>query len=139
MDSRFFRQYANMVAEAEQFQQLDENIVNNLKAAAEDLFNKARAIPGFAQEYTQAKQMKSQLTDILKSAKSGQDAVDQVKQLAGVNEGWGAVGAGIGSAVYLIGDTAVKLLDQILSYGPVAALVGVPILIIVLAAFRSGR
>jgi hypothetical protein len=142
MNPTFFRQYADMIAEAEQPQQLDENAIAGMKAMATDLFNKAKAIPGFGEAYTQAKQMKPELTQILKSAKSGKEAIEQVKQLANVSESWGAIGTGIGSAVYLIQQHAADLLDKIIPLipsGPMAALIGVPILIIVLAAFRSGR
>ena len=75
MDPKFFRRYADLITEAEQPKQLDEGVMDSIKAMV-------MKIPGISQYIKAAENLKPQLASIAKNSRSGSEALEQVKSLA---------------------------------------------------------
>jgi len=126
MDPKFFRKYADLIESAENNKPvLTEGMLNDIKTQAMALFNKAKAMPGFSQAYQKAKTMTPQVQAILKTSKSGEEAMGRIQQLAKApaNENAfsqaagvaaGAVG-GIGAVATPFSSICAKLLDPLLT------------------------
>ena len=74
-ESEIMRKYSNIVAEAENTMQLDEGMLDSIKAMV-------MKIPGISQYIKAAENLKPQLASIAKNSRSGSDALEQVKSLA---------------------------------------------------------
>ena len=126
MDPKFFRKYSDLIESAENNKPvLTEGMLNDIKTQAMALFNKAKAMPGFSQAYQKAKTMTPQVQAILKTSKSGEEAMGRIQQLAKApaNENAFSQAAGVAAgAVGSIGAVATpfssicaKLLDPLLT------------------------
>lgn len=84
MDPRFFRQYADLITEAEKAPafQLDEGVAEQLKAMAEKAIAKVKSTPALAPFFNQAQGKQQELLQIFQNAKSIEDIKAQVQQLA---------------------------------------------------------
>ena len=82
MDPKFFRKYADLITEAEQPEQLDEGVMDSIKAMA----SKIQALPGISQYIKMAQSLKQQAIDIVKSSQSGKEVVDKLQALAQQNQ-----------------------------------------------------
>ena len=74
-ESEIMRKYSNIVAEAENNMQLDEGMLDSIKAMV-------MKIPGISQYIKAAENLKPQLASIAKNSRSGSEALEQVKSLA---------------------------------------------------------
>ena len=74
-ESEIMRKYSNIVAEAENTMQLDEGMLDSIKAMV-------MKIPGISQYIKAAENLKPQLASIAKNSRSGSEALEQVKSLA---------------------------------------------------------
>ena len=74
-ESEIMRKYSNIVAEAENTMQLDEGMLDSVKAMV-------MKIPGISQYIKAAENLKPQLASIAKNSRSGSEALEQVKSLA---------------------------------------------------------
>jgi len=109
MSTEFFRNYIDIIKEAEQpTQQLDEGMLQDIKTKASAVISQFTSNPGFKQAYQQAKTFAPQLKQIFMSSKSGADVVKGIKSLAASKAGGNAVAEDVkfGTAAGAIGSTA---------------------------------
>ena len=78
MSTELFRKYIDIVEGREQ---INEGIIDDVKAKFSEIWTKLKAMPGFAEAYQKAKAMEPELKQILQSSSSGKDAADKVKAL----------------------------------------------------------
>ena len=106
MDPKFFK-YADLITEAEQAQ-LDEGILQDIKTKAASVISQFKSVPGLGQAYAQAKTFAPELKQIFASAKSGQDVINGIKQLAAAKAGATAMAEDVkpGAAIGALGSTA---------------------------------
>jgi len=81
-ESEIMRKYSNIVAEAQESAQLNEGMMDSIKAMA----SKIQALPGISQYIKMAQSLKQQAVDIVKSSQSGKEVVDKLKALAQQNQ-----------------------------------------------------
>ena len=91
MDPKFFRKYSDIIVEAEQPQQLDEGMLQDLKTKAQSVIAQFKSVPGIGKAYQQAKAFAPELKQIFASAKSGKDVIDGIKRMAQSKVGSNAV------------------------------------------------
>jgi len=75
----FFRKFADIITEAEAPQQLDEGIVDSLKAA----MAKLKAIPGIQKYMQAAEAKKAQLIQAAQNSSNGKELLANIKQAMG--------------------------------------------------------
>jgi hypothetical protein len=81
MDPKFFRKYADLITEAETVQ-LDEGVVDSLKAGVSALVNKVSSIPALVPYYKQALAQKDQLVQVFQSSSNVEDLKAKLTALA---------------------------------------------------------
>jgi len=144
-ESEIMRKYSNIVAEAENTMQLDEGMLDSVKAMV-------MKIPGISQYIKAAENLKPQLASIAKNSRSGSEALKQVKSLAAgaqqpviASEGdrfKSIVNAGAGTALLILGKLG-GFYDSILQYyqqgdtGMAAAGVSLTVLPMVIALMMA--
>jgi hypothetical protein len=144
-ESEIMRKYSNIVAEAENTMQLDEGMLDSVKAMV-------MKIPGISQYIKAAENLKPQLAIIAKNSRSGSEALEQVKSLAAgaqqpviASEGdrfKSIVNAGAGTALLILGKLG-GFYDSILQYyqqgdtGMAAAGVSLTVLPMVIALMMA--
>ena len=78
MSTELFRRYIDIVEGREQ---INEGMIDDVKAKFSEIWTKLKAMPGFAEAYQKAKTMEPQLKQILQSSSSGKEVADKVKSL----------------------------------------------------------
>jgi hypothetical protein len=109
---KFFRKYADLITEAET-QQLDEGIVDSLKAA----MAKLKAVPGIQKYMQAAETKKAQLIQAAQNSSNGKELLANIKQAMG---GQQAVAEGIkvgGVSTLLLAMAARVFMDSYLASG----------------------
>lgn len=81
MDPKFFRKYADIIAEAER--PIDEGIVDTIKEKISSFIsNLSTKFPAIKQTLPIAQKLQPEITEILKTSKSGKEIVQRLQQLA---------------------------------------------------------
>jgi len=155
MDPKFFRKYSDIIFEAEQPQQLDEGMLQDLKTKASTIMAELKKIKGIGAAFQQAKAFAPELKQVFMSAKSGKEVMDGIKRVVAAKSGnqalaertnelvGGAIGTigGLSITVYEMATGFFDVLVRILLTGggesQAAALwfLGVPIMCAVAGAF----
>ena len=148
MSTELFRKYIDIVEGREQ---VNEGMIDDVKAKFSEIWAKLKAMPGFAEAYQKAKTMEPELKQILQSSSSGKDAADKIKNLASgmadtqTNESnSSAVGAATGlhaaSALIYAYEFMIGLADKVINIGantgnwaPALFYVGIPVFTTLLA------
>ena len=143
MSTELFRKYIDIVEGREQ---VNEGMIDDIKAKFSAIWTKLKAMPGFAEAYQKAKTMEPQLKQILQSSSSGKEAAAKIKSLvagdavATTNEEstaqsdfkYGKILFTSGTGVLLV-EQLTGLLDRVIdigqqgNWGIAGYLVGVPI------------
>ena len=76
------RDYADLILIVENTSQLDEGVMDSIRALA----SKIKSMPNISQYIKQAQGLKQQALDIVKSSQSGQEVMDKLKALAQQNQ-----------------------------------------------------
>jgi len=76
------RDYADLILIAENTSQLNEGVMDSIRALA----SKIKSMPNISQYIKQAQGLKQQALDIVKSSQSGQEVMDKLKALAQQNQ-----------------------------------------------------
>ena len=84
MSTELFRRYIDIVEGREQ---INEGMIDDVKAKFSEIWTKLKAMPGFAEAYEKAKAMEPELKQILQSSSSGKEAADKIKNLVSSNAG----------------------------------------------------
>ena len=83
MTTQSLRNYIDIINEHSQAPaQLDEGILQDIKTKAGSVLSQFKSIPGIGKAYQKAKTFAPQLKQIFASAKSGEDVINGIKQLA---------------------------------------------------------
>jgi len=157
MSTDFLRNYIDIIKEAEQPRvQLDEGMLQDLKAKASAIMSELKKMPGIGKAYQQAKAFVPEIKKIFMSSKSGKDVMNGIKNLVDSKTGSNALAESsksdfVGGAVGTIGglslvvyematgffDVLVNLLLNDSGANQAAAIwfLGAPILIIIAGAF----
>lgn len=111
------RRYLDILAESEQPQQLDEGIMDSLKAGVQNIVGKISAIPAFAPYFKAAQAHQQELQKILQTTTDPEQVKAKIAALAqqtapAVNEGIDIRGKIAGSALQAILSAASVLLAK---------------------------
>ena len=83
MTTQSLRNYIDIINEYSQAPaHLDEGILQDIKTKAGSVLSQFKSIPGIGKAYQKAKTFAPQLKQIFASAKSGEDVINGIKQLA---------------------------------------------------------
>lgn len=87
MSTEVYRKYLDIINENSQAVQLDEGMMQDLKAKASALMGEFKQIKGIGAAYKQAKMFAPELKQVFMSAKSGKDVMDGIQQVVASKTG----------------------------------------------------